>query len=69
MTSAGAMALPRLLLIFSAAPVSALRTVRKPWAKTCSGRASPMAMSMAGQMTQWKRMMSLPTMWRLAGQR
>lgn len=33
--------MPRLLDIFSALPVSALRTVRKPWAKTCSGRASP----------------------------
>ncbi len=61
MTSDGAMALPRDLLIFSPWPVSSLRTIKKPCAKTCSGMASFMAMSIAGQMTQWKRMMSLPT--------
>ena len=69
MTSSGAMALPRDLLIFSPWPVSSFLTMRKPWAKTCSGRASPIAMSMAGQMTQWKRMMSLPTTCICAGQR
>ena len=69
MTSRGAMALPRDLDIFSPLPVSSLRTMRNPCAKTCSGSASSMAMSMAGQMTQWKRMMSFPTMWYWAGQR
>ena len=63
------MAFPRDLDIFSALPVSELRTVRNPCAKTCSGSASPMAMSIAGQITQWKRMMSFPTTWYWAGQR
>ncbi len=66
---AGETTLPRLLDIFSVAPVSSFLTVRKPWAKTSSGTGSPAAMSMAGQITQWKRMMSLPTRCAWAGQR
>ena len=31
--------------------------------------ATPAAISIAGQMTAWKRVMSFPTMWRSAGQR
>ncbi len=30
--------------------------------------ATPAAMSIAGQITQWNRMMSLPTKWYCAGQ-
>ena len=69
MTSRGAMALPRLLDIFSPLPVSSFFTMRKPCAKTWPGTSKPAAMSMAGQITQWKRMMSLPTMCACAGQR
>ena len=50
------------LLIFSP-PTSS-----QPWPNTRCGTSSPAAMSMAGQMTAWKRAMSLPTMW-FAGQR
>ena len=32
------------------------------------GRGSPTLMSMAGQMMEWKRTISLPTMWTSAGQ-
>ena len=43
-------------------------TSSQPWPKTCCGTGSPAAISMAGQMTAWKRAMSLPTRW-VAGQR
>ena len=41
----------------------------QPWPKTCPGSGSFALMSIAGQITQWNRVMSLPTMWRLAGHR
>ena len=69
MTWRGKMELPRLFDIFSPLPVSGFLTSRKPWASTCSGTGRPAAMSIAGQMTQWKRMMSLPTMCCWAGQK
>ena len=40
----------------------------KPWAHTLFAGGTPAASSMAGQYTQWKRVMSLPMMWRSAGQ-
>lgn len=43
-------------------------TSSQPCPKTCWGTSSPAAMSMAGQITAWKRRMSLPTMC-VAGQR
>ena len=43
-------------------------TSSQPWPNTCFGTSSPAAMSMAGQITAWKRAMSLPTSW-VAGQR
>ncbi len=48
------MKVPRDLDIFS--PL----TVRWPWTGMRSGRFSPVAQSMAGQNTAWKRRMSLP---------
>ena len=41
----------------------------QPWPKTCFGSGRPALISIAGQITQWKRVMSLPTMWRSAGHR
>ena len=35
----------------------------QPWPKTCLGRGMPMLISMAGQMMEWKRTISLPTKW------
>ena len=40
----------------------------QPWPKTCLGSGMPMLMSMAGQMMEWKRTISLPTMCTSAGQ-
>ena len=40
----------------------------QPWPKTFFGRGIPMLMSMAGQMMEWKRTISLPTMCTSAGQ-
>ena len=42
---------------------------RKPWPNTVCVTGSPAAMSIAGQITQWKRVMSLPTKWYCIGQR
>ena len=42
---------------------------RKPWPNTVWVTGSPAAISIAGQMTQWKRVMSLPTKWYCIGQR
>ena len=42
--------------------------VHQPCANTRSGGATPADIRKAGQNTQWKRMMSLPTMCRSAGQ-
>ena len=39
----------------------------QPWPNTCFGSATPALISIAGQITQWKRVMSLPTTCRLAG--
>ncbi len=39
----------------------------QPWPNTRPGSGRPALMSMAGQITQWKRVMSLPTMCRSAG--
>ena len=39
------------------------------WTNTVCVMGRPAAMSMAGQMTQWKRVMSLPTKWYCMGQR
>ena len=61
MICSGAMPVSLLLLIFSP-PTSS-----HPWAYTCPGRGSPAAISIAGQMTAWKRRMSLPTRWMSAG--
>ena len=41
--------------------------VMKPWPKTARGSATPALISMAGQMTAWKRVMSLPMTCRSAG--
>ena len=38
-----------------------------PWPKTCRGSGSFAAISIAGQMTAWNRVMSLPMTWRSAG--
>ena len=43
-------------------------TSSQPCAKTPRGTSTPAAISIAGQMTAWKRRMSLPTTW-YAGQR
>ena len=43
-------------------------TSSQPCAKTPFGTSSPAAISSAGQITAWKRRMSLPTTW-YAGQR
>jgi hypothetical protein len=40
----------------------------QPWPKTFFGSGAPMLMSMAGQMMEWKRTISLPTMCTSAGQ-
>ena len=40
----------------------------KPCPQTRPGSGSPAAMSIAGQITAWKRVMSLPTTWTSAGQ-
>ena len=40
----------------------------KPWPHTLFAGSTPAASSIAGQYTQWKRVMSLPMMWRSAGQ-
>ncbi len=58
----GAMPVSLDLLIFSP-PTSS-----QPCANTFFGSGSPAAISMAGQMTAWKRRMSLPTKWMSAGQ-
>ena len=51
----GSSPVPRLLLIFSP-----LFTVRKPCTKTLLGTLRPENLSMAGQNSVWKVMMSLP---------
>ena len=33
----------------------------QPWPKTCAGSGRRALISIAGQITQWKRVMSLPT--------
>ena len=38
-----------------------------PWPKTVFGRSSPADISMAGQITAWNLVMSLPTMCTSAG--
>jgi hypothetical protein len=38
-----------------------------PWTQTFRGSASPALMSIAGQITVWNRLMSLPITWRSAG--
>jgi hypothetical protein len=43
-------------------------TSSQPWPNTCFGGWSPAAISIAGQITAWKRAMSLPTSC-VAGQR
>jgi hypothetical protein len=40
----------------------------QPWPKTFLGSGAPTLISMAGQMMEWKRTISLPTMWTSAGQ-
>ena len=40
----------------------------QPWPNTCLGRGNPSACRMMGQMMVWKRMISLPTRCRSAGQ-
>ena len=57
------MPLALLLLIFCPP------TSNQPCANTWCGTGWPAAISIAGQMTAWKRAMSLPTMWMSAGQR
>ena len=42
-------------------------TVMNPWPKTCRGSGSPALISIAGQITAWKRVMSLPMTCRSAG--
>lgn len=41
--------------------------VRKPWPKTLRGRGRPAESSIPGQYTAWKRRMSFPIKWMLAG--
>ena len=41
--------------------------VTKPWPKTLRGTSRPAAISSAGQMTAWNRVMSLPITWRSHG--
>jgi hypothetical protein len=43
-------------------------TVRWPCEWTVFGSGRPAASRMAGQMTVWNQMMSLPMMWTFAGQ-
>ncbi|MNW56252.1 hypothetical protein D3C74_339600 [compost metagenome] len=57
----GAMPVSFDLLIFSPP------TRSQPCANTVLGRGRPAAMSIAGQITAWKRRMSLPTRCTLAG--
>ena len=42
-------------------------SVMKPWPNTCRGSGSFADISMAGQITVWNRVMSLPITWRSAG--
>ena len=61
MTSSGSTAVPSDLLIFSP-----LRCTQ-PWPNTCRGSATPALISIAGQMTVWNRVMSLPMTCRSSG--
>jgi hypothetical protein len=60
--SLGWIAVARDLLIFCPP------TCSQPWAKTCRGTSTPAAISIAGQITAWKRRMSFPTRCTSAGQ-
>ena len=42
-------------------------SVMNPWPNTCRGSGSFADISMAGQITVWNRVMSLPITWRSAG--
>jgi hypothetical protein len=42
-------------------------SVMKPWPKICRGSGNCALISIAGQITAWKRVMSLPMTCRFAG--